>query len=44
MSLGWKRFNFFEKEERTDHEVPANSTCVTSGDDVLVFGCDDGRV
>eukprot|EP00884_Botryococcus_braunii_P005454 jgi/Botrbrau1/1490/Bobra.178_3s0045.1 len=44
MSLGWKQFNFFDKEERTEQDVPENSLCVTSGNELLIFGCDDGRI
>jgi hypothetical protein len=44
MSLGWKRFSFFDKEERPEHDVPENSTCSASGNDLLILGCGDGQV
>ena len=44
MSLGWKKFNFFDKEERQEQEVPDSSTCSCSSADQLFFGCSDGRV
>ncbi|KAK9806296.1 hypothetical protein WJX72_009074 [[Myrmecia] bisecta] len=44
MSLGYKKFSFFEKDERPEHAVPQNTTCSTSGSDQLLFGCSDGHV
>ena len=44
MSLGWKKFSFFDKEERQEAEVPEEATCSTSGGGQLLFGCADGQV
>ena len=43
MSLGWKRFSFFETEERRGVEVPVDSTCSSGSADHLVLGCSDGQ-
>ena len=44
MSLGWKRFTFFEREERKDHAVPDTASCSVGNAEHLVFGCSDGQV
>ena len=44
MSLGWKRFTFFEREERKDHAVPDTASCSAGNAEHLVFGCSDGQV
>ncbi|BDA46644.1 Vacuolar protein sorting-associated protein 11 homolog [Coccomyxa sp. Obi] len=44
MSLGWKKFSFFERDDRRDVQVPENTTCCSGSADHICFGCDDGRV
>lgn len=43
----WKRFNFFDREvidDRKEALFPENSTCSTSGNGLVTFGCDNGEV
>ena len=44
MSLGWKRFSFFETDDRRGVEVPGNSAVSSGNDHYLIFGCSDGQV
>ena len=44
LSLGWKKFSFFEQSLKRDHEFPELATCCCSGADVIATGCADGSV
>lgn len=44
MSLGWKQFHFYNREEKPDVLLPDNIICSCSGEDEVVFGCSDGNV
>ena len=42
-SIGWKKFNFFDEERRTDAPFPEGVTTACSGiDDDIWLGCSDG--
>ena len=44
MSLGWKKFNFFERVEREDHDLPDAAACSCSSNEYLYVGSSTGRV
>jgi hypothetical protein len=44
MSLGWKKFSFFERDDRRGVQLPENTTCCSGSADYIAFGCDDGQV
>ena len=44
MSLGWKKFSFFEQTSRRNHEFPAAASRCCQGPDAIVVGCSDGSV
>lgn len=44
LSLGWKKFSFFEQSPRRDHEVPAAASRCCPGPDAVIVGCTDGSV
>jgi hypothetical protein len=44
MSLGWKKFSFFDKEDRSEADVPENVSSSTSGGGWILFGCTSGEV
>lgn len=44
LSLGWKKFSFFEHSARSDHEFPQAASCCCQGSDAIVAGCSDGSV
>ena len=44
MSLGWKKFNFFDKEELQEQAVPEAAACSCSSGEQLFLGCSDGQV
>ena len=44
MSLGWKRFSFFDTDDRRGVEVPGSSTASSGNAYHLAFGCSDGQV
>ena len=44
MSLGWKRFNFYDHQARPDAAVPASSTCSCSSDSQVLLGDESGLV
>lgn len=44
LSLGWKKFSFFEQSLKSDHEFPEATSCCCQGADVIVAGCTDGSV
>lgn len=44
LSLGWKKFSFFEQSLKREHEFPEAASCCCPGPDVIVAGCADGSV
>lgn len=44
LSLGWKKFSFFEQSLKREHEFPEAASCCCPGADVIVAGCSDGSV
>ena len=44
LSLGWKKFSFFEQSLKREHEFPEAASCCCPGADVIVAGCVDGSV
>ena len=44
LSLGWKKFSFFEQSARRNHEFPAAATRACQGSDAIIVGCSDGSV
>ena len=44
LSLGWKKFSFFEHSARSDHEFPQAASCCCQGSDAIVAGCSDGSI
>lgn len=43
MSLGWKRFSFFEQQERPGEAVPETTTCCTGSAGQVFLGCANGQ-
>ena len=44
MSFAFKRFNFFQQSDVSQHEYPRNATSSCIGDPLLFVGCDNGSV
>ena len=44
LSLGWKKFSFFEQSLKNEDEFPEAASCCCPGADVIVAGCADGSV
>lgn len=44
LSLGWKKFSFFEQSVKKDHEFPQAVGCCCQGANSVVAGCADGSV
>jgi hypothetical protein len=44
LSLGWKKFSFFEQSVKKDHEFPQAVGCCCQGANSVVAGCSDGSV
>ncbi len=44
LSLGWKKFSFFEQSHKSEHEFPQAASCCCQGADVTIAGCSDGSV
>ena len=44
MSLGWKRFNFYEQQARSDASIPTSSTCSCSSASQAWLGDESGAV
>ena len=44
MSLGWKKFNFFERIDKEDHDLPETLACSCSSSECLYIGAPTGKV
>lgn len=44
LSLGWKKFSFFEQSQKSDHEFPQAASCCCQAVDAIITGCADGSV
>ena len=44
MSLGWKKFTFFDKEEISEHTIPDDISCSCSSTSHLFVGTSGGEV
>lgn len=44
LSLGWKKFSFFEQSLKREHEFPESASICCPGPDLIVVGCADGSV
>ena len=44
MSLGWKKFSFFEKELQEEHALPEDLVCTCSSAAQLFCGTASGEV
>ena len=44
MSLGWKKFNFFDRSELKASDLPKGVTCYASSSDALFLGRETGQV
>ena len=44
MSLGWKKFSFFDWEEQKEHVLPEDLSCSCSSSTQLFCGTSSGEV
>jgi hypothetical protein len=44
MSLGWKKFSFFERDDRHGVEIPDDSTTCSGSGTYLAIGRSNGQV
>lgn len=44
MSLGWKQFHFYTREDKPEVQLPDDIVCSCSSEDDVFFGCADGNV
>ena len=44
IGLGWKKFSFFEQDDRPGVAIPEETTCSSGSQHHIAFGCSGGQV
>ena len=44
IGLGWKKFSFFEQDDRPGVAIPEETTCSSGSQHHVAFGCSGGQV